>query len=305
MAGRDFHDGRSGLGLVVGGDSLVGSAIQLHCRESGIPVEISSRRAGTKGLLFDLRDPDFVPLERTRYEFAFICAAVTDMRACQDEPVLTRRVNVDNTIELMRRLADRGTHLLFLSSSQVFDGETPAPTEDATTCPKNEYGAQKLAVEQAIARHELPAAILRPTKILASYPVGVFKAWFDALGKGQAIQAATNMPISPVMVGDVARAAGLLAAGRHRGIWHLGASDEMTYFEAARLMAERQQMSQTLVKGEALTDAQVPSIYRHRHATLSSRKIARALNMPLRGARDVLAMLFAHFPPAVAASDSA
>jgi dTDP-4-dehydrorhamnose reductase len=305
MAGRDFQDGGNGRGLVVGGDSLVGSAIQLHCRESGIPVEVSSRRAGTKGLLFDLRDPDFGLLERTRYEFAFICAAVTDMRACQDEPSLTRRVNVDNTIELMRRLADRGTHLLFLSSSQVFDGETAAPTEDATTCPKNEYGEQKLAVEQAIARHELPAAILRPTKILASHPVGVFKAWFDALGKGQAIQAATNMPISPVMVADVARAARLLAAGRHRGIWHLGAGDEMTYFEAARLMAERRQMPQALVKGEVLTDAQVPSIYRHRHATLSSRKIARALDMPLRGARDVLAMLFAHFPPAVAASDSA
>jgi dTDP-4-dehydrorhamnose reductase len=305
MAGRDLQERANGLGLVVGGDSLVGSAIQLHCRESGISVESSSRRPGTKGLLLDLRDPDFAPLERTRYEFAFICAAVTDMRACQDEPVLTRQVNVDNTIELMRRLADRGTHLVFLSSSQVFDGETAAPSEDATTCPKNEYGAQKLAVEQAIARHELPAAILRPTKILASYPVGVFKAWFDALGKGQAIHAATNMPISPVMVEDVARAAGLLAAGRHRGIWHLGASDEMTYFEAARLMAERQQLPQTLVKGEALTDAQVPSIYRHRHGTLSSRKIARALDMPLRGARDVLAMLFARFPPAAAASDSA
>ncbi len=305
MAGRDFQDGANGLGLVVGGDSLVGSALQLHCRESGIPVEISSRRPGTKGLLLDLRDPDFAPLGRTRYEFAFICAAVTDMRACQDEPVLTRRVNVDNTIELMRRLADRGTHLVFLSSSQVFDGETANPAEDATTCPKNEYGAQKLAVEQAIARHELPAAILRPTKILASHPVGVFKAWFDALGKGQAIQAATNMPISPVMVEDVARAARLLVAGRHRGIWHLGASDEMTYFEAARLMAERRQMPLTLVKGEALTDAQVPSMYRHRHATLSSRKVARALDMPLRGTRDVLAMLFARFPPAAAASDSA
>jgi dTDP-4-dehydrorhamnose reductase len=305
MAGRDFQERANGLGLVVGGDSLVGSAIQLHCRESGIPVEISSRRPGTKSLLLDLRDPDFAPLERARYEFAFICAAVTDMRTCQDEPVLTRQVNVDNTIELMRRLADRGTHLLFLSSSQVFDGETAAPTEDTATCPKNEYGAQKLAVEQAIERHGLPAAILRPTKIFASHPVGVFKAWFDALGKGQAIHAATNMPISPVMVEDVARAAGLLAAGRHRGIWHLGAGDEMTYFEAAQLMAELQQMPQALVKGEALTDAQVPSIYRHRHATLSSWKIARALNMPLRGARDVLAVLFAHFPPAVAASDSA
>jgi dTDP-4-dehydrorhamnose reductase len=305
MAGRDFQERANGPALVVGGDSLVGSAIQQYCRASGVAVEISSRRPGTRGLPFDLRAPDFAPLERTRYEFAFICAAITDMRACQDEPALTRQVNVDNTIELMRRLADRGTHLLFLSSSQVFDGESAAPPEDAPTGPKNEYGAQKLAVEQAIARQDLPAAILRPTKILASHPVGVFKAWFEALGKGQAIQAATNLPVSPVMVEDVARAAGLLAAGRRRGIWHLGASDEMTYFEAARLLAEMQRLPQTLVIGEALTEAQVPSIYRHRHSTLASHKIARALDMPLRRARDVLALLFAHFPPPVAASDSA
>jgi dTDP-4-dehydrorhamnose reductase len=113
------------------------------------------------------------------------------------------------------------------------------------------------------------------------------------------------MALSPVMVEDVAQAAGLLAAGRHRGIWHLGASDEMTYFEAARLMAEMQHMPPTLVDGEALTDAQVPSIYRHRYTTLSSRKIARTLGVPLRRARDVLDALFAHFPPALAASDGA
>jgi dTDP-4-dehydrorhamnose reductase len=305
MAGRDFHEAGNSLALVVGGDSLVGSAIHAHCRASGIPVEMSSRRAATKGLVLDLRDPDFAALERKSYGFAFLCAAVTDMRACQEDPGLTRRVNVANTIELMRRLADRGTHLVFLSSSQVFDGETANPAEDAATCPKNEYGAQKLAVEQAIERHELPAAIMRPTKILASHPVGVFKAWFETLGRGQPIQAATNMALSPVMVDDVARAATLLAAERHRGIWHLGASDEITYFEAARLMAEMQPVPQALVKGEALSEAQVPAIYRHRHTTLSSRKIAEALDMPLRSARDVLDTLFARFPPAVAASDGA
>ena len=39
---------------------------------------------------------------------------------------------------------------MFLSSSQVFDGETALPDEDAPTPPKNDYGVQKLAVEQAI-----------------------------------------------------------------------------------------------------------------------------------------------------------
>ena len=267
--------GGSGIALVVGGDSLVGSAIQSQCHELGVPVEVSSRRRSARAFFLDLGDPDFTALERMRCEFAFICAAVTDMRACQNDPVATRRINVSNTIELMRRLADKQTHLVFFSSSQVFDGESPFPEEDAPTNPRNEYGAQKLAVEQAIARLELPVAVLRVAKVFGNRPVGVFQAWFEALAKGNPVRAATNMAFSPVLVGDVARAARLLAVGRHLGIWHLGASDEMKYFDAARLMAEMQRVPLALVNGEAVTESEVPSIYRPRHTTLSSEKIAR------------------------------
>ena len=145
---------------------------------------MSSRRAGTTGVFLDLGDPDFAPLERTRYGFAVICAAITDMRACQDDPNGSRRVNVTNTLEVLRRLADRGTRSVFLSSSQVFDGETASPDEEAPTCPKNQYGAQKVAVEEAIAAEKLPVAVLRITKVLAERPVGVFKGWFDTLRQG-------------------------------------------------------------------------------------------------------------------------
>jgi dTDP-4-dehydrorhamnose reductase len=292
--------GRS-LALVVGGDSLVGAAIHSQCRQLAIPVAVSSRRKSANALFLDLGDPDFGPLERTACDVAFVCAAVTDMRACQNDPVGTRRINVDNTIELMRRLADKGTHLLFLSTSQVFDGKVAVPAEDAATNPRNEYGAQKLAVEQAIQRYGLPAAVLRPTKIFGDRPVGIFKLWLEALAENTAIRAATNMALSPVMVDDVARIARWLAAERQGGIWHLGAADELTYFEAAKLMAERQHKPVSLVIGEELTEAQVPSIFRLGNASLSSEKIVRALEMPLRRARDVLGGLFGRSPPTAAA----
>ena len=290
----------SGRALVVGGDSLVGSALKMYCRELGLAVDVSSRRpqAGQPpgAILLDLGDPDFAPLRRANYAVAFICAAVTSMQACQSEPARSRRINVDNTLDLMRRLADRGAHMVFLSSSQVFDGETPMPDEAAPTAPKNEYGAQKLAVEEAIGREAMPAAVLRVTKVLADRPVGVFAGWFEALVKGQPVQAATNMALSPVMVGDVAEAAERLAAGRHRGIWHLGSSDDIVYFDAARLMAEIRHLPVALVRGEELTEAQVPAIYRHRYVTLGCDKISRTLPMPVRRARDILDTLFAGFP---------
>jgi len=291
-----MEQGKSGRALVVGGDSLVGSELKVHCRKLGWTVDATSRRAEMAGALFlDLGDPDFTPVQRGLYDVAFVCAAVTSMQACQGDPARSRRINVDNTLDLMRRLAERGTQLVFLSSSQVFNGETPMPDEAAPTAPKNEYGAQKLAVEEAIERQKLPAAVLRVTKVLADRPVGVFKGWFEALAKGQPVQAATNMALSPVMVGDVAEAAERLAAGRHRGVWHLGSSDDIGYFDAARLMAETRRLPVTLVQGEELTEAQVPEIYRHRHVTLSCKKI-ESLPMRVRRARDILDTLFAGFP---------
>lgn len=296
MTGAPLTDDRQVRALVIGVDSLVGSAVRALCDSLNIEVEGTSRRPAGQGTLFlDLDAPDLGPLARARCDVAIVCAAVTDMKTCQADPAGTRRINVDNTLEAMRRLADGGAHLVFLSSSQVFDGETPAPTEAAPTNPKNVYGEQKVTVEQAIAAEGLPAASLRVTKVLAPHPVGVFKGWFEALTRGQAVTPATNMSLSPVMVADVARAALLIGQGRHRGIWHLGSSDEIGYADAARAMAAMHGLPASLVVGQAVTEDQVPDIYRHRHVTLSCDKIGRQLGFPVRRARDVIDALFASF----------
>jgi len=294
---------KSGRALVVGGDSLVGEALQGRFRELGLAVDATTRRGGSSGRLFlDLADPDFSPLARATYEVAFVCVAVTSMEDCQAKPEFSRRINVDNTLALLRRLADRGTHAVFLSSSQVFDGETPLPDEEAPTAPRNEYGAQKLAVEEAIAREALPVAVLRPTKVLPDRPVGVFDGWFRKLSQGEPTDAATNMALSPVTAADLADAAQRLGGGRHRGRWHLGARDEISYFDAARLMAMHMGVSPELVRSQTLTEGQVPAIYRPRHVALACGKIERDLGFRLRDAREVLDALFAGFPrPARAA----
>jgi dTDP-4-dehydrorhamnose reductase len=296
-----MEPGQSGRVLVVGGDSLVGSALQARCRAAGVAFDATSRRPEGDGLRLDLSDPDFAPVMRTGYQSAVICAAITSLQACQKEPQASRRINVDNTLDLMRRLADRGTHLVFLSSSQVFDGETPAPPEEAPTGPRNEYGHQKLAVEQAIDRDGLPAAVLRPTKVLADRPVGTFKGWFDSLLQGKPVQAATNMALSPVMVADVAEASLRLGQSRHLGIWHLGSSDEIGYVDAARLMAQLNGLPAALVTGEPVTEAQVPAIFRHRYVALSCEKVGRSLGLPAKRARDILEVLFSSFPRSAAA----
>jgi hypothetical protein len=60
-------------------------------------------------------------------------------------------------------------------------------------------------------------------------------------------------------------------------------------------MADNCNLPRHLVPGEDVTPAQVPAIYRHRHAALDCRKLAAALDFPIRPAAAVLAELFSAY----------
>jgi len=291
--------------LIVGGDSLIGRHLGLALRSAGRPFRATSRRAGAGALPLDLAAPAFAAFDGLAFGCAYICAAVTDLRACERHPEAAARVNLEGTLAVMRMLAARGTELVFFSSSQVFDGETPLPDERAVCRPKNAYGRQKLALEAAIAREGLPAAVLRPTKVLAAEPVGMFRLWFEKLRRGEPAVAASDMTLAPVAAEEVARAAIALADRRCRGIWHLSSADEVTYAEAAALMAAACGFPPDLVRGEAVPEDRVPQIYRHRYSALDARKIAAALGLAIRPARVVLSELFAGFPGAAEGSRGA
>jgi dTDP-4-dehydrorhamnose reductase len=280
--------------LVVGGDGLVGRELVLALRGCGHAVRATSRRPGADALTLDLANPDLLALRRARFACAFVCAGITNMQQCQSAPAAAHRVNVVSTLQVMRVLAQAGTFLVFLSSGQVFDGEVPCPAESALRRPKNLYGRHKLEVEEAIAREGLPAAVLRVTKILAGAPVGMFRTWYDDLRAGRPALAATNMTIAPVSAEDVAQAAMRLGFERHAGPWHLSSTDELTYAQAALRMAEICGLPPALVRGEEVSEIQVPAIYRHRYAALDSRKLA-ALGFPIRPAAPVLSELFSAY----------
>src|SRR5690606_13067764 len=101
-------------------------------------------------------------------DVAFLCAGVSSMERCRTEPERARRVNVAGTIAVAQRLLDRGAHLVYLSSNQVFDGSKPKRRGDEPTCPRSEYGRQKAHVEQALSGQR--ACIVRLTKVLGSGP---------------------------------------------------------------------------------------------------------------------------------------
>src|SRR5271154_1929445 len=120
--------------LIVGGDSEIGAAAYRATKARGLAVASTTRRperVAPDRPLLDLAAPldGFEPLPGTTA--ACICAAVARLAACAADPEGTLRINVTQTLALVKKLLARDIAVLFLSSNQIFDGLEPRLPADA------------------------------------------------------------------------------------------------------------------------------------------------------------------------------
>ena len=115
--------------LIVGADGLIGGRLAHDLTEAGHTVWRTSRKvvaATQRQIQLDLSALD--PFEcLPSCHFAFLCAGVTSMALCQQEPSATRMINVINTVKLAQHLLDLGllhlyTHHTFTACQQGLHG---------------------------------------------------------------------------------------------------------------------------------------------------------------------------------------
>ncbi|WP_207459078.1 sugar nucleotide-binding protein [Azospirillum sp. SYSU D00513] len=268
--------------LVVGGDSLVGSACAARLSRSGLTVHATTRRAETAGPgrpFVDLRAQRWEAIEAEEYRTAVLAAAVARVADCRRDPEGSAAVNLAGTLALARRLAERGTRVLFLSTNHVFDGSKPLRSAEETPCPVSEYGRQKAAAEAGILA--LPkAGVLRLTKVV--HPgLPLFDGWAASLRAGAPITPFGDFGIAPVTLDLVADCVeGLVRAEHLDGIWQLSAPADLTYAEVAAHIAAALGSDPALVRplyGEAhkALGGEAPP----RWSALDSSRVARSLGL--------------------------
>lgn len=233
--------------LVIGSDGLIGRTLVTHLAGAGWRVTSTTRREilGPDQRLLDLRDPmgslpGWSDQLRVPGLVAIITAAVTGYARCAEDPVGTRRVNVDNTILLAREFLRSGAFVVYLSSNAVFDGSSPQLPEDAPHAPDTEYGKQKAACEaglrEASATFSSGLAIVRLTKVVDKSQA-LLAGWVREMRTGVPVRAATDLVLSPVSSRYVVESLATISALRHPGIYHLSGKDDVTYFNLATSLA--------------------------------------------------------------------
>jgi dTDP-4-dehydrorhamnose reductase len=257
--------------LIVGADSLIGSALERDLTRSGAQVVGTTRRddsAEAGRLWLDLAHPFDPARLPDSVGVAVICAGVTRQHVCDERPEYAEAVNVTATTELATELVRRGAFVIFLSSNAVFDGNKASEEEQATPTPVTTYGRHKAQVEACLLEAGEQVSVVRLTKVLDSQN-RLFREWRQALVANQPISARTDLRFSPVPLAFVVSTLRTVIDRRLPGILQVSGTSDCTYAEAASIGASAIGVSTDLVR--AITgSAGLPG---GRHTTLSTRRL--------------------------------
>jgi dTDP-4-dehydrorhamnose reductase len=279
--------------LIVGGDGLIGSALRESLGGGG-DVVATTRRADDSGRIrLDLESGQLDAAFAARCDFAFVCAGITSIQACEARPDESRRVNVTETVRLMEGLAAGGCHTIFISSNAVFDGQSPFPDEDALHSPTTEYGRQKAAVEREVrnsARLARGVSIVRLSKVVSAGS-GMAQEFLGRLRAGEPCRAFEDLMLCPASLAYVCAGLLAIASARSPGVFHLSGAEEMSYAGFAGLLAGRLGAPSGLVIPESSREAGTKLLYSPRHPGLGMIRTRERTGLAPESLHDLLDVL--------------
>lgn len=146
--------------LITGAGGFLGTRLCRHFEKMSEYELIQAHREQP-----DLSDQEGVLrfFQTVRPDYLIHCAAISDLRACEEDPKGSYQVNVENTRNLARACSSYGVKMIFCSSDQVYlkNGVHTPHQETEALKPPHHYGKQKMEAEELILNHLSDAVCLR------------------------------------------------------------------------------------------------------------------------------------------------
>lgn len=226
--------------LIIGGDSKIGTALhrRLINKNSIVWKTTRKKRIKQNEFYFNLEEEMLdTSFPKIKFDFVFMCASITSLDYCNKFPELSYKVNVVNTLKVLKYFIRKESFIIFFSTNLVFDGLKPNCRITEPLNPCTEYGKQKTLVENELSK--LPNnAIFRLTKII-DYNFKLFDNWIEDLNNLNTISPFYDMKMSPVWIDDLIEFLLKYLEKPEKGVFHVSALDEITYYEAANYIVRK------------------------------------------------------------------
>jgi dTDP-4-dehydrorhamnose reductase len=218
--------------LIIGGNSMIGKALADKWSNQNFEVHSTSRRfLNSNQIFFDLQGPNFSVFS-DQYECIVFLAGDTNIQSCINNPILSEKVNVTNSILALDFFETISSNIIFISTDDVFFGSTPRESVNSPPKPKNLYGHQKALVERHITNNTANTAILRLSKVI--HPkFNLFAEWRNAISQKQKIYPYIDKYFSPTNLVSVIEKISYIKSNNDTKIHHCSGEDDISYFDYA------------------------------------------------------------------------
>lgn len=170
-------------------------------------------------------------------------AAMTNVDACELDPVACALQNVTATQNLVTAAECQGAHFIHLSTDFIFDGKNGPYREEDEPAPLSIYGQSKLDAEGIVINSRLSKWSIARTIIVYGIAEGLSRSnvvlWAkSALEKGQPIKVVDDQWRMPTLAEDLADGCIRIAKRGAIGIYNLSGPDGMSILELVNRVGE-------------------------------------------------------------------
>jgi len=207
-------------------------------------------------------------------------AAYTNVDDCEVNRDLAWKVNIEATKHIAMASTGINSHLIYVSTDYVFDGEKGFYIENDDPNPINYYGYSKLKGEEFVRQYAEEWCIARPSVIYGWAPVHKqnFATWLlNNVNQGKEVRVLTDQYVSPTLNTNLAEMLIEIAERKVTGILHTAGSTRVSRCEFALRLAEVFNLNNDLIK-PAKMDEMLWKAKRPRDSSLNVSKALALLN---------------------------
>lgn len=228
--------------------------------ESG--AEGAGLSQGVEYAAVDLLHPgDLQDLIATREpEVVFHAAGLTDVDACERDPVTAYALNVRSFESAALGCREAGARLIALSTDYVFDGDHGPYRETDVPNPRGVYSRTKRLGEEAALLLNPDTAVCRVAVVFSGVP-GSRRTFADstleALQAGKRVKAFHDQWVSPSLASSSAALCIAVWKSGQGGLWHCSGSEVVDRVDFCRRLARKLGADEALVEPVSLADVKL------------------------------------------------
>ncbi|MBK8618679.1 MAG: SDR family oxidoreductase [Anaerolineales bacterium] len=222
-------------------------------------------------------------LDSAQPEWLINCAALADLEACENNPDLSRRLNIDLPAQMAKACKARGISFVHISTDAVFDGEKDGfYTEEDTPNPLGVYSQTKFDGEQAVFAEDSNAIVARVNFYGWSLSGRRSLAEFSTINltNNKSMSGFTDVRFCPMLVNDTARTLIKMLQKNLSGLYHVVGPQAMSKYQFGVEIARRFSLKESEISPKSILSSNLTARRSH-NLWLSTHKLSTALGESL------------------------